>query len=88
MQHSSITISMMLATALAYTATSCTDRCESEPVNSGSYVVDHMWSGPPGRDWLIGADVEIDREERLMTIRYTREGTTYEVRYTLTSTWS
>ena len=79
---------MTIALATAYTLASCSGRCESEPVASGSYVVDHMWAGAPGWDWLTGANVEIDREERLMTIRYTREGTTYEVRYTLTSTWS
>jgi hypothetical protein len=38
----------------------------------------------PEFEYLVGAEVHVDRAARVMTIRYEREGSTYEVRYTLT----
>jgi hypothetical protein len=66
--------------------------CDDLPfdlVESGDYVIVppkpiHV---EPGDEWLSeslnGSDVHIDREAKFATIRYTRLGTTYEVRYTL-----
>jgi hypothetical protein len=66
--------------------------CEdpTELLEDGDYVIRRFdVAGEPHTvhpefDWLVGAEVHVDRGARLMTIRYEREGTTYEVRYTLT----
>lgn len=65
---------------------SCEGNCEpGPPMESGDYVILPPSSGHvyPGDEWVIGGEVHVDREAEVATIRYTSEGTTYEVRYTL-----
>ncbi|KIG13018.1 hypothetical protein DB30_00792 [Enhygromyxa salina] len=62
----------------------CGDSNSLEPVESGEYVLIEPF-GPlrPGYEDLVGAQLIIDRDANTSIIRYTREGTTYEVRHTL-----
>jgi hypothetical protein len=67
----------------AFAALSCGEDCtKTHPVRSGEYMIVERW-GDREWEWLVGSDVTIDREARLLTIRYTRNETTYEVRYVL-----
>lgn len=56
-----------------------------EVMESGDYMIVPRSSGnvAPGYEWLVGTALHVDREAGLATIRYTRDGTTHEVRYTL-----
>ncbi len=58
-------------------------RCEgtSEFIEPGDHTVVEV-TGDPGIEWVLGAAVNFDAEAGVLTIRYTREGSTYEVRYT------
>ena len=58
---------------------------ELEPVKSGEYVILNLYGqlNPEFAD-LVGAQLTIDRDAETSTIRYTRYGTTYEVRHSLT----
>jgi hypothetical protein len=66
--------------------------CEdpTERLEDGEYVIPRFSvAGEPHTihpewAWLLDAKVHVDRAARLMTIRYDRDGSTYEVRYTLT----
>lgn len=64
----------------------CDCNCDTpDPAESGDYVIVPRGSGnvQPGDEWVIGGELHVDRDANFATIRYTREGTTYEVRYTL-----
>lgn len=64
----------------------CDCNCDPpDPVESGDYVIVPRGPGKvhAGDEWLVGAEIHVDRETEVATIRYTREETTYEVRYTL-----
>jgi hypothetical protein len=71
---------------LVITATGCDCNCD-EPASfeSGDYlIVEPAYRQLfPGDEWFVGGGLHVDREAQVATIRYTREGTTYEVRYTL-----
>jgi hypothetical protein len=76
--------------ALATTAPAlgCDCNCDTpDPFESGDYVIISPSSGNvnPGDEWVIGSELQVDRDANVATIRYTREGTTYEVRYRLDS---
>lgn len=64
----------------------CDCNCDAPyPMESGDYVIasptyDNIHAGDEG---FLGGELHVDREAHLATLRYTREGTTYEVRYTL-----
>jgi hypothetical protein len=65
----------------------CWSPCpEPELFESGVYEIGGLISGPADQ-WLvatiIGAQLTVDRDASEATIRYTRDGTTYEVHYTL-----
>ncbi|WP_052559076.1 hypothetical protein [Enhygromyxa salina] len=86
-----ITISLALALVLALGAAqlgSCIGRCDDsetlEPLESAEYVIINR-RGPlrPGYEDLVGAQLIIDRDAETSIIRYTRDGTTYEVRHAL-----
>jgi hypothetical protein len=65
---------------------SCIGNCrdvELEPVEGGDFVVARHTYGPDEPHWLIGARVTIDLDTQSAMLRYTREGTTYEVHYVL-----
>ena len=59
------------------------------PIESGAYVISEFAYGKLDSDdeWLRqalpGAQLTIDRDNDISIIRYTRDGTTYEVRHTL-----
>lgn len=68
----------------------CWPACpEPEPFESGEYVIVGLASGDPRPEdqWLVdtvtGAQLRVDREAGEARIRYTKDGTTYEVHYTL-----
>lgn len=65
----------------------CCEECRIERLDDGDYVLTHVSGSIHGvaYPWLEGAQLHVDRTARLMTIRYQRDGTTYEVRYTLTT---
>ncbi len=69
-------------------AGACWGDCpELEPFESGDYVIQPLTHPRPQDQWLVdtvtGALLSVDREAGEATIRYTRDGTTYEVHYTL-----
>jgi hypothetical protein len=83
-----------LAVALAAVSQTagCWPACpEPEPFESGDYVIVGLAKGNPRPEdqWLVdtvtGAQLTVDREASEATIRYTKDGTTYEVHYTLES---
>jgi len=66
------------------------DEVEVAPLGSGQYTVAEVMYREPGSDWigteaeaLIGGEFEVDADTNIATLRYTREGTTYEVRFTI-----
>src|SRR5690606_6523830 len=67
----------------------CAPCPEPEPFKSGNYEIVGLAFGHPEPEsqWLldtvIGAAVIVDRGAREVTIRYTKEGSTYEVHYTI-----
>ena len=59
---------------------------ELEPVESGEYSLAMLYSKlNPDYEDLVGAQLIINRDTETSTIRYTRDGTTYEVRHSLTN---
>ncbi|MFO7562182.1 MAG: hypothetical protein R6X02_06035 [Enhygromyxa sp.] len=58
------------------------------PVESGEYRIGDAREVAAGETWLADSLVDgrlvIDREKGIATLRYTRDGTTYEVRFTTT----
>ncbi|WP_052556194.1 hypothetical protein [Enhygromyxa salina] len=66
--------------------TGCRFNCgELEPVKSGEYMILNLYGqlNPDFAD-LVGAQLIVDRDTETSVIRYTRDGTTYEVRHSLT----
>lgn len=57
----------------------CRDR-DFSSITSGNYELRPF---PGGHEWLDGALLTVDREAGTAKIRYTREGSTYEVTFTL-----
>jgi hypothetical protein len=56
--------------------------CEEDSLKTGSYIVADIRKDRNSEwQWMSDARVHVDREEKFMTIRYTRDGTTYELRY-------
>ncbi|KIG11639.1 hypothetical protein DB30_03024 [Enhygromyxa salina] len=56
-----------------------------EPVESGEYMIVNQYGQlNPDFEDLVGAQLIIDRDTETSIIRYTRDGTTYEVRHSLT----
>ena len=80
---------VLVALAAVSQTAGCWPGCpEKEPFESGDYVVLPLNDLPrPEDQWLVdrvtGALLSVDREADEATIRYTRDGTTYEVHYTL-----
>ena len=79
-----------LVVALAIQTAGCWPACpEPEPFESGNYVIVGLAKGNPRPEdqWLVdtvsGAQLAVNREAGEATIRYTKDGTTYEVHYTL-----
>lgn len=80
-------IAMLIGTGVA-----CDGRCRGDllPIESGEYtVVEHLHGGDETiDDWtkaaLSGAQLSIDRAGEIATLVYERDGTTYQVSYTLT----
>lgn len=74
-----------LVVGVAQTA-SCRFGCgELEPVESGEYtILNQSGQLDPEFEDLVGAQLLIDRDTETSTIRYTRDGTTYEVQHSLT----
>jgi hypothetical protein len=87
MTNSKSAVLMVLGAMIAMApALGCDCNCDPpDPMESGDYVIVPRASGHvhPGDEWLVGGQLHVDREAEVATIRYTREGTTYEVRYTL-----
>jgi hypothetical protein len=78
----------LAATMVMAPALGCDCNCDApEPMESGDYVVVSPSSGNvhPGDEWVIGGALHVDRDADVATIRYERDGTTYEVRYRLDS---
>lgn len=57
--------------------------CEPPKVKSGTYILAADGSAAQECEWLVGSEIMIDRESGAATIRYERDGTTYEVHFTL-----
>lgn len=81
---------LVVALAAMSQTAGCWPACpEPEPFESGNYVIVGLANGHPRPEdqWLldtvVGAQLTVDREAGEATIRYTKDGTTYEVRYTL-----
>jgi hypothetical protein len=53
------------------------------PVEGGDFVVARRTYGPDESHWLVGAQLTIDLDTETAMLRYTRDGTTYEVHYLL-----
>lgn len=51
------------------------------PVESGDYTVANRAFGPDEQEWLIGAQLTIDRDMGIVILRYTRDDTMYEAHY-------
>lgn len=69
----------LLSGVWGFGCASCED--EAHRVESGQYVV--IEEGLGIFNWLAHAQMNIDRAAKTTTIRYTRNGTTYDVRFTL-----
>lgn len=81
-----ITLIAMTLGLLAISAQGCEYNCdEPAPFESGDYLIVEPDSRPlhVGDEWFVGGQLHVDREARVATIRYTREGTTYEAHFTL-----
>lgn len=65
--------------------TVCEEPDETKDVlPTGDYVVSGVDLDRAGEwQWMKGARVHVDREEGFMTVRYTRDGTTYDLRYAI-----
>jgi hypothetical protein len=81
---------LMLGLATVSLTTGCWPGCDPyESVESGDYVIDGVAGADPRPEdrWLldavVGALLTVDREANETTIRYTHDGTTSEVHYTL-----
>jgi len=85
-----------IAAGLALVAVSQTGACdcapcpEQEPFESGTYEIiglTHPSITMPEDQWLrdtvVGARVMVDREAGDVTIQYRKDGTTYQVHYTI-----
>lgn len=85
-----------ITAALALVALSQTGGCdcapcpEQVPFDSGNYEIvglTHPNIVMPEDEWLlstvVGARVMVDREAGEVTIQYTKDGTTYQVHYTI-----
>lgn len=77
-----------LCLVIAALSHACNDEpCEGGFLDPGDYMVSEVvgpeGSGVASHPWLEGARVHVDRAAGSMTIRYERDGSTYEVRYTL-----
>jgi hypothetical protein len=77
-------------TALSHTV-GCIGTCpDLPPVESGEYrVVEHRYGdeADPLERWVldraVDAQVTVDRETGEVTVRYVKDGTTYQVHYTI-----
>lgn len=85
----SVTHRLLLGVFIAAFGYACNrEPCEGGFLDPGDYVVRDV-VGPDGSDdashpWLEGAQVHVDRAAGTMTVRYQRDGSTYELRYALT----
>ena len=53
-------------------------------LETGDYIVSEVELDHAAEwQWMEGARVHVDREEGFMTVRYARDGTTYELRYAI-----
>lgn len=71
---------------LAITVPGCIRTCdEPDLFESGDYVIVEpaYQQVIPGDEWFLGGQLHVDRQAQVATIRYTRDGTTYEVHFTL-----
>jgi hypothetical protein len=71
-----------VASTLGCIAFGCDD-VDLTPIEAGEFTVTQRAYGPDEQQWMIGAQLTIDREAEVAILRYTRDGTTYEVHYTL-----
>ncbi|KIG17820.1 hypothetical protein DB30_02853 [Enhygromyxa salina] len=82
-----LALALVLMMGAAHVA-GCIERCDDsdslEPLESGEYMIVNR-RGPlmEGYEDLVGAQLIIDRDAETSIIRYTRDGTTYEVRHAL-----
>lgn len=80
--HGTLVLVMALVSSICDLGCAGCEDAEDDLVLSGEYVLAD--SGLGVLTWLDGAQMTIDREAETATIRYTREGTTYDVEFTLT----
>lgn len=79
--HGAIAMAILFISSICGSA--CIGDCDPErhDIESGQYVLD---GGFGVLNWLADGQMTIDREAETATLRYTREGTTYDVEFKLT----
>lgn len=80
-QASTAVVMALISSICDFGCARCDDG-DDDLIESGQYVLAD--SGLGVLDWLDGAQMSIDRAAKTATIRYTRDGTTYDVEFTLT----
>lgn len=81
-------LALMLVMGVAQVASCGRYRCNERDivlVESGEHILILDGQVHPDYADLVGAQLIIDRDTETSTIRYTRDGTTYEVRHSLTN---
>jgi len=74
-----VTLGSMFVAAFVVFGAGCGVDCPDYPVESGDYEM----NAHGDHEWLDGATLTIDREAGTAKIRYIRDGSTYEVTFTL-----
>src|SRR5690606_27497183 len=88
-----VRVAVMLGLVSVVQTLGCECNCdglEAIPLEAGQYEVtrimydnsDSAWMGHDPEE-LIGGEFEIEPEAEFATLRYTRDGTTYEVRFVI-----
>lgn len=78
-------LALMLVVGVAQIVSCGMYRCDDpEPIDAGEFTLVLDSSLNPDYADLVGAQLVIDRDTETSTIRYTRDGTTYEVQHSLT----
>jgi hypothetical protein len=72
--------SVLIAGFILFQGAGCRGDCPERYLESGKYK---MNGGYQGHEWLNDAILTVDREAGTAKLRYTREGSTYEVTFTL-----
>jgi hypothetical protein len=84
-QATAITKAALASMLLTTPTFGCDPDCGPYRMESGDYRIIAPADGrlAPEDEWLLGGELHVDRDADLAILRYSRDGTTYEVEFTL-----